>query len=65
MLALTPRQRDVLSLVADGLSAEEVGRKLYISRKTVKLHTWAIRRELRAKTISQAVAVAIRAGLIE
>jgi DNA-binding NarL/FixJ family response regulator len=36
--ALTPRQRDVLELVAEGLTNEEIGRRLYIAADTVRIH---------------------------
>jgi DNA-binding NarL/FixJ family response regulator len=36
--ALTKRELEILHLVAEGLSNEEIGKKIFISRKTVKTH---------------------------
>lgn len=62
---LTPRQRQILSLVADGLQDKEVGSRLGISRLTVRHTLETIRGKLNADNTVQAVAVAIRRGLIE
>jgi two-component system nitrate/nitrite response regulator NarL len=40
--ALTPREREVMLLVSDGLSNKEVGRRLNITEGTVKIHLYAI-----------------------
>jgi DNA-binding NarL/FixJ family response regulator len=42
LAALSPRQREVLELLALGLDNDEIGRRLYISRNTVKFHLRAI-----------------------
>jgi DNA-binding NarL/FixJ family response regulator len=61
---LTRRERDVLRLLADGLTNEEVGRQLYISAETVRAHVRKAMTKLGADTRTQAVAVALRHGLI-
>jgi DNA-binding NarL/FixJ family response regulator len=61
---LTEREVAVLRLIADGLDTAEVGRRLYFSERTVKnvIHDVTTRFDLRNR--SQAVAYAIRQGLI-
>jgi len=62
--ALTPRERDVLRLLADGLSNEEIGRRLFISPETVRTHVRKAMEKLDADTRTQAVATALRHSLI-
>ncbi|MEH0421166.1 response regulator transcription factor [Streptomyces sp. B21-083] len=38
LAALSPRERDILALIGDGLTNRQIGRKLYLSEKTVKNH---------------------------
>ena len=61
---LTHRERDVLRLLADGLSNEEIGKKLYISAETVRTHVRKAMDKLDADTRTQAVARALRDQLI-
>ncbi|HZO96379.1 MAG TPA: response regulator transcription factor [Gaiellaceae bacterium] len=61
---LTQRERDVLRLLADGLSNEEIGRRLYISAETVRTHVRKAMDKLDADTRTQAVANALRRHLI-
>ena len=60
---LTPRQREVLVLVADGLTYKEVGQALSLSESTVKYHMGEIVRRLHLKNREQVVAYARRSGL--
>lgn len=62
---LTVRQREILQMLADGLQTEAVARKLGLSTETVRTHTKRILAKLHADTRTQAVAIAIRNGLIE
>jgi DNA-binding NarL/FixJ family response regulator len=62
--ALTQRERDVLRLLADGLSNEEIGRRLFISPETVRTHVRKAMEKLDADTRTQAVATALRQSLI-
>ena len=62
--ALTPRERDVLKLLAEGLPHEEIGRRLGISGETVRTHVQKACDRLGASTRTQAVATALRQGLI-
>jgi DNA-binding CsgD family transcriptional regulator len=60
---LTPRQVDVLQLVADGMRSSEIAERLYLSRKTVDHHVAAILRKLGARSRAEASAEAVRLGL--
>jgi DNA-binding NarL/FixJ family response regulator len=62
--ALTQRERDVLRLLADGLSNEEIGKRLFISPETVRTHVRKAMAKLDADTRTQAVAKALRQSLI-
>src|SRR5437764_371809 len=57
---LTQRERDVLRLLADGLSNEEIGKRLFISAETVRTHVRKAMDKLDADTRTQAVARALR-----
>lgn len=61
---LTARELDVLRLLAEGLSHEEIGRRLAIASETVRTHARKAADRLGARTRTQAVATAIRTGLI-
>jgi DNA-binding NarL/FixJ family response regulator len=62
--ALTQRERDVLRLLADGRSNEEIGKELFISPETVRTHVRKAMGKLDADTRTQAVATALRQSLI-
>ena len=62
--SLTPRQIDVLRLVADGKSNREIGQALAISDRTVERHLTAVFAALGVDRRSSAVAVATAAGLL-
>jgi DNA-binding NarL/FixJ family response regulator len=59
---LTPREREILSLVAGGTSNKGVARILAVSANTVKFHLAAIFVKLAVTTRAEAVAAAIRRG---
>ncbi|MBL9045919.1 MAG: AAA family ATPase [Tabrizicola sp.] len=63
-LGLTNRQMDVLRALADGLSNQEIGRKLFVSPKTVDHHVSAILAKLDASTRGEAAAKARKLSLI-
>ena len=60
---LTPRELDVLKLVAEGLRSAEIADRLFLSRKTVDHHVSAILRKLGVRTRGEASAEARRLGL--
>jgi DNA-binding NarL/FixJ family response regulator len=62
---LTPRQREVLLLIAEGLSTKAIGRQLGISVKTVDAHRGELMERLGIHDIASLVRYAIRAGLIK
>lgn len=61
---LTPRERDVLGLLAQGLSNRAIGRRLGISENTARFHVNAILGKLGARSRTDAVVRAARAGLV-
>ena len=61
---LTPRQREVLELVAAGLSTSEIAKKLTLSTETVRNHLRSVFRELNVHTRPEAIAAARRLGLL-
>lgn len=61
---LTPREREVLALVSDGLSNREIARALAISDHTVKFHLASVFGKLGASTRTEAVHRGIRLGVI-
>jgi DNA-binding NarL/FixJ family response regulator len=62
---LTARQSEILQMLADGMQTDAVARQLGLSTETVRTHTKRILAKLHADTRTQAVAIAIRNGLIQ
>lgn len=61
----TAREAEVLQLVADGFGSAEIARRLWVSEETVKTHVTHVLDRLGAKSRANAVAIAMRRGLIE
>ncbi len=61
---LTQREEEVLSLLAEGLSNDEIGERLFISKHTVARHRENLMRKLELHSRSELVKYAIRKGLI-
>ena len=61
--SLTPREREVLALVANGLLNKQVGGELGISEITVKAHRGQVMRKMKADSIADLVTMATRLGL--
>jgi DNA-binding NarL/FixJ family response regulator len=62
---LTQREREILQLLADGMSNADVAGQLFISQETVKSHVRHILTKLEADTRTQAVAIALREAMID
>ncbi len=62
---LTAREREILQLLADGMSNSDVADRLFISQETVKSHVRHILAKLEADTRTQAVAIALREAIID
>jgi DNA-binding CsgD family transcriptional regulator len=63
-MRLTPRERDVLELVAGGLRQEQIAARLGIGVETVRSHLRNASERLGGATTTQTVAIAIRRDLI-
>lgn len=61
---ITPREREILALLARGLSNVAIGQRLYISAATVKFHVGNIMQKLGARRRAEAVYAASKLGLI-
>ena len=61
---LTPREREVLTLIARGMSNAEVGRAIFLSEATIKTHVTRILEKLGLKSRTQAVVAAYESGLV-
>jgi DNA-binding NarL/FixJ family response regulator len=62
---LTAREREILQLLADGMSNADVAGRLFISQETVKSHVRHILAKLEASTRTHAVATALRQAIID
>jgi DNA-binding NarL/FixJ family response regulator len=61
---ISPREREVLQLLADGLGVAAISRRLYISESTTKTHISKLYEKLGAANRAQAIMIAIRLGLL-
>jgi DNA-binding NarL/FixJ family response regulator len=61
---LTPREREVLQLIAEGYSSREMAARLGVSAKTVESHRFNIMSKMKVRKSSQLVRVAIQEGLV-
>jgi two-component system, NarL family, response regulator LiaR len=63
-LGITPRELEILELIAAGLSTREIAGRLFVSENTVKTHTSRLFDKLNARRRTQAVQIAKAAGII-
>jgi two-component system, NarL family, nitrate/nitrite response regulator NarL len=62
---LTPREREVLQLISEGLSSPEIGKRIHLSPTTVKSHLHNLYEKLGVSDRAAAVAEAMRRGMLE
>jgi NarL family two-component system response regulator LiaR len=63
-LGITPREHEILTQIAAGLSTREIAEKLFVSENTVKTHSSRLFDKLNARRRTQAVQIAKEHGLI-
>lgn len=63
-LGVTPRELEILGLIAEGLSTREMAERLFVSENTVKTHSSRLFAKLGARRRTQAVQLAKEAGLV-
>jgi len=63
--SLTPRQREVLQLLAEGKSAKEIASSLSISARTVEFHKYQMMETLGLHSNAELIHFAIKHGLVE
>ena len=64
LAALTPRQREILQLLAEGKSAKEIAAALDLSARTVEFHKYAMMEALRIDNSAELIRFAIKHGLV-
>ena len=63
--SITPRQREVLQLLAEGLSAKEIASSLSLSVRTVEFHKYQMMETLGIRTNAELIRFAIKHGLVD
>lgn len=63
-LGITPRELEILKLIAEGMSTREIAGQLFVSENTVKTHSARVFEKLNAKRRTQAVLLGQQAGII-
>lgn len=61
---LSEREREIIALVADGFTAQQIADKLFVSLDTVETHKRNVIKKLEANNAAHAVAKAVREGMI-
>jgi DNA-binding NarL/FixJ family response regulator len=61
---ITPRETDVLSLLAEGLSTTDMAHKLQVAEKTVRIHIGHLLEKLGARDRTHALVIALHRGII-
>lgn len=63
-VALSPRQREVLQLIAEGLSTKDIARRLDLSVKTVETHRTGLMKQLNVHEVTGLVRYALKLGVV-
>ena len=63
--ALSPREKQIFRLLADGKSVKAIAGELFISPKTVETHKYNLLTKLKAASVGDLVKIAIRHGLVK
>src|SRR6185295_7677509 len=61
---LTPREREIVQLIAEGRSKREIGRLLLVSPETVETHRRHVMKKVGARNIAEIVRFALRSGIV-
>jgi DNA-binding NarL/FixJ family response regulator len=62
---LTPRQREILRMLAEGLSAKEIAAKIDLSPRTVEFHKYHMMESLGAKSSAELIRIAVKHGIAD
>jgi DNA-binding NarL/FixJ family response regulator len=62
---LTPREEEVLRLLATGETNRQIAKRLFVSEETIKSHVASIFRKLEVSDRTRAAILAVKAGLVE
>lgn len=65
LLKLTPREIEVVKMVAEGMTSKEIAKRFSLSHRTAEWYQEEIRGKLGAKSQGNLVAIAIRSGIIK
>lgn len=60
---LTPREREILQLIAEGYNTKEIASQLFLSIKTVETHRRHIKKKLKVESVADLTKIAIKEGL--
>lgn len=65
LATLSPREHEIFLLVAQGLTNQEIGSRLFISEKTVKNYVTKVRKKLGVSNRTQVALYALRRGIVK
>lgn len=63
-MTLTPRQREVLQLLAEGLTTKQIATRLTISARTVEFHKYTLMESIGAKSMAELIRFAVKHGVV-
>jgi RNA polymerase sigma factor (sigma-70 family) len=62
---LSPRQRQIIELLMDGMTNREIAKRLELSARTVEMHRATLMRKLNLRSLSELVHYAVRTGIVK